>query len=64
LSDLELREEVRLLPTWDQALTLLWFEDAESSGDRREGHVGEPDEDVLLDELDGTLKWPGKRRRR
>jgi Zn-dependent peptidase ImmA (M78 family) len=64
LNDLELREEVRLLSTWDQALTLLWFEDVESPGNRREEPVGEPDEDVLLEELDGTLKWPGKKRRR
>jgi hypothetical protein len=64
LSDLELREEARLLSTWDQALTLLWFEDAESPRNRREGRVGEPDEDVLLEELDGTLKWPGKTKRR
>jgi hypothetical protein len=64
LSDLELREEVRLLSTWDQALTLLWLEDAEAPGNRRGERVGEPDEDVLLEELDGTLKWPGKTRRK
>ena len=62
LSDLELMEEVRLLPAWDQTLTLLWFEDAELPRDRSDAR--EPDEDVLLEELDGTLKWPRKRRRR
>lgn len=64
LSDLELTEDVRLLPAWDQALTLLWFEDSELPRDRQDPSKVEADEDVLLEELDGTLRWPTKRRRR
>jgi len=42
------REEARYLKSWDQTLTLLWFED----------------QDVLRPELDGTLPWQRKKRRR
>jgi hypothetical protein len=57
-------------PQWDQTLTLLWFEDEEVPArkvrrDREEFEAlrDEEDED-LLPELDGNLRWPGKRRRR
>lgn len=63
-------EEVRHLPQWDQTLSLLWFEDGEvparKFGDER-GVVYEEEgneEDALLKELDGNLRWPGKHRRR
>jgi Zn-dependent peptidase ImmA (M78 family) len=63
-------EEVRHLPQWDQTLSLLWFEDGEVPArnfrDER-GAVYEEEEnedDALLKELDGNLRWPGKRRRR
>jgi hypothetical protein len=65
-----LLEEVRHLPQWDQTLTLLWFEDGEIPGrkvcdERGKIHDVEPNEDdALLPELDGQLRWPGKRRRR
>jgi len=65
-----LLEEVRHLAQWDQTLTLLWFEDEEVPGrkvrdDRGEIHEEEENEDdALLKELDGQLRWPGKRRRR
>lgn len=36
--------------------SLLWFEDSESPRARREERAGEPDDGVLLKELDGTLK--------
>ena len=56
-----LLEEARLLPEWDQVLSLLWFEeDLEGSddiGDDREDDGG-------LKELDGMLPWPSKKRRR
>jgi hypothetical protein len=56
-----LLEEARLLPEWDQVLSLLWFEeDSEGSddiGDDREDDGG-------LKELDGILPWPSKKRRR
>ena len=56
-------EEARYLKSWDQTLTLLWFEDEEVPPLRRDGREME-DEEPLLGELDGTLPWPGKRRRR
>jgi Zn-dependent peptidase ImmA (M78 family) len=65
-----LLEEVRHLAQWDQTLTLLWFEDAEVPSrkfrdERGEIHEEEENEDdALLKELDGRLRWPGKRHRR
>jgi hypothetical protein len=65
-----LLEEVRHVPQWDQTLTLLWFEDEEvparrARSDREEFEARRDDEDEeLLPELDGNLRWPGKRRRR
>ena len=63
-------EEVRHLPQWDQTLSLLWFEygdvPARKFRDER-GAVYEEEEnedDALLKELDGNLRWPGKHRRR
>lgn len=65
LDDLELTEEVRLLSAWDQALTLLWCQAEELPQERRGSRDAEDaDEDVLLRELDGTLPWPGKKRKR
>lgn len=62
-------EEVRHLPQWDQTLSLLWFEDLEIPrrkirDERGQIHEDETEEDALLPELDGQLRWPGKRRRR
>lgn len=57
-----LREEARHLQRWDQTLTLLWFEDEEVPPPAREDR--ERAEDQGLEELDGTLPWPGKKRRR
>jgi len=57
-----LREEARHLGQWDQTLTLLWFEDEEVPPPKREGR--EEAENLGLEELDGILPWPGKRRRR
>jgi hypothetical protein len=57
-----LLEDARHLRLWDQTLTLLTFEDAElpppASGTR------EWQEETGLQELDGILPWPGKKRRR
>lgn len=77
LSDWErggvLLEEARHLARWDQTLTLLWFEDGEvpsakrnrwSERDEDAKSRGGGEEDELLQELDGNLRWPGKRRRR
>jgi Zn-dependent peptidase ImmA (M78 family) len=57
-----LREEARHLRQWDQTLTLLWFEDEEVPPPKHEGRAEE--ENLGLQELDGILPWPGKRRRR
>jgi len=62
-------EEVRHLAQWDQTLTLLWFEDGEVPGRKvrdERGHIYEEvenEDDSLLKELDGQLRWPTKRRR-
>lgn len=54
-------EEARFLPEWDQVLSLLWFEEGAENG----GSVFDEEEDEgLLEELDGILPWPSKRRRR
>jgi Zn-dependent peptidase ImmA (M78 family) len=64
-----LLEEVRHLSQWDQTLTLLWFENEEVPARKRrhdQDEIDEPrgDEDEeLLSELDGNLRWPNKRRR-
>jgi IrrE N-terminal-like domain len=57
-----LMEESRYLAKWDQCLTLLWFDDDEVP--QSEFSVEDHDEEPLLKELDGTLPWPGRRRRR
>ena len=54
-----LLEESRLLGRWDQVLSLLWFEPDGSI----EGWESEDDEPAL-EELDGILPWPSKKRRR
>jgi IrrE N-terminal-like domain len=66
-----LLEETRHLAQWDQTLTLLWFGSEEvpplKRYDRdREGgrEPRENEEDELLEELDGHLRWPSKKRRR
>lgn len=65
-----LLEEVRHLTQWDQTLTLLWFEDEEVPGRKHRDERGvireeeENEDDALLKELDGHLRWPSKRRRR
>lgn len=53
-----LLEEARLLDRWDQVLSLLWFEPGGESGDTEE------DDEEALEELDGILPWPSKKRRR
>jgi IrrE N-terminal-like domain len=62
-------EEARHLHQWDQTLTLLWFEDEEIPPLRLESSSGrvrreDDEEDLGIQELDGQLRWPGKRRRR
>jgi Zn-dependent peptidase ImmA (M78 family) len=62
-----LLEEVRHLAQWNQTLTILWFEDEQVPGRKvhdEQGKEEESEDDALLSELDGQLRWPSKRRRR
>jgi Zn-dependent peptidase ImmA (M78 family) len=65
-----LLEEARHLAPWDQTLTLLWFKDGELPPQKFRNNRGEileneeDENDGLLKELDGNLRWPGRRRRR
>jgi Zn-dependent peptidase ImmA (M78 family) len=63
--DLDVSEEVRLLKSWGQALTLIWPDDGDA-GDlmRQEARRGRDEEEPLLKELDGVLPWPGRSKRR
>lgn len=57
-------EEVRHFPQWDQTLTLLAFEDGEVPPAKRQDELREDEEELGLQELDGNLRWPSKKRRR
>ena len=59
--DTFLLEEARLLPEWDQMLSLLWFEEGQGGG---RTIADDMDEEGGLEELDGILPWPSKKRRR
>jgi hypothetical protein len=48
---------------WDQTLTLLPFENGEVPPAKKE-EVREDEEELGLEELDGNLRWPSKKRRR
>lgn len=56
-------EDVRLLEQWNQSLTLIWFENAEYR-EHENSTQEEYEEEPGLQELDGSLPWPSKRRRR
>lgn len=55
-------EETILLREWNQCLSLIWFD--ESLKPVRERWDEDEDKEPLLKELDGTLPWPSKSRRR
>ena len=55
-------EEAILLREWNQCLSLIWFD--ESLTRVRERWDEDEDKQPLLKELDGTLPWPSKSRRR
>jgi Zn-dependent peptidase ImmA (M78 family) len=65
----KLVEEVRHLAQWNQTLTLLWFEDEQVPSRKVRDEDGklrdeeESEDDALLGELDGRLRWPSKHRR-
>lgn len=56
-------EDALHLDAWDQTLTLLWFEAGDAPPLRQERKHWE-EETYGLAELDGTLPWPGRRKRR
>ena len=56
------QEEAILLREWNQCLSLIWFD--ESLKPVRERWDEDEDNEPLLRELDGTLPWPSKSRRR
>jgi hypothetical protein len=58
-----LLEEARHLDRWDQTLTLLWFEDEEVPPPAKREGWERDEEDELLPELDGNLRWSSKQRR-
>ena len=55
-------EEAILLREWNQCLSLIWFD--ESLKPVSERWDEDEDNEPLLEELDGTLPWPSKSRRR
>ena len=55
-------EEAILLREWNQCLSLIWFD--ESLTPVRERWDEDENKEPLLKELDGTLPWPSKSRRR
>ena len=55
-------EEAILLREWNQCLSLIWFD--ESLKPVRDRWDEDEDNEPLLKELDGTLPWPSKSRRR
>jgi hypothetical protein len=61
--DGELFEDVFHLERWDQTLTLLWFEDGDIPPPRPERKQWD-EQAYGLRELDGTLPWPGGKKRR
>ena len=56
--------EVRHFPQWDQTLTLLAFEGCEVPAAKKQKEFREDEEELGLQELDGNLRWPSKKRRR
>jgi len=56
-----LAEEAMLLGEWDQCLSLIWFDENVRPNDREVYYHTEEDE-PLVDELDGILPWPNKRK--
>lgn len=59
-----LLEEARHFPGWDQTLTMLWFEDEEVPPPKLQRELREDEQELGLEELDGNLRWPSKKRHR
>ena len=58
-----LLEEAKHFTQWDQTLTLLSFE-GDAIPPAKKEELREDEEELGLQELDGDLRWPSKRRRR
>jgi hypothetical protein len=64
-ADVDVNEDVRIVRTWNQALTLISLDSGTIVDDRRAKSAFEPDDDEpLLRELDGNLPWPGGKKRK
>lgn len=63
LMNLLICEDACLLGRWEQAISLLWFDDA-LQADIDPKYSSTNVEDELLPELDGVLPWPSRRHRR
>lgn len=63
--DFDVNEECCVLRVWNQALTLISFEDGDAppAGSRIRA-VEHDEDDVLLKELDGVLEWPSRKGRK
>ncbi len=59
-----LLEDARHLAQWNQTVALLWFDDEELPPAQTKTTHERQEEEQGLAELDGTLPWPGKKRRR
>jgi hypothetical protein len=63
--DIDLTEDVRVIRSWKQALTLLWLDEEDSDVPESPRRTLDRDEDEpLLKELDGVLPWPGRKKRK
>jgi Zn-dependent peptidase ImmA (M78 family) len=56
-------EESMLISEWDQCLSLIWFDESMRRTDQSNKYE-DYDDDPLLEELDGVLPWPSKRRKK
>jgi Zn-dependent peptidase ImmA (M78 family) len=63
-TDIDLREEVRILRSWKQGLTLISLEAGDTLDDAIPRHPDTEADEPLLRELDGVLPWPSGKKRR
>ncbi len=57
-------EESLFMSEWDQCLSLIWVDEHLRSTGYSHTHDMDNDDEPLLQELDGVLPWPSKRKRR
>ena len=64
-ADVDLKEDVRVMASWGQGLTLLSLDSGDGPDlSRRPARDADEDDEPLLRELDGTLPWPSGKKRR